>query len=303
MFNYKAFNLHFITLFECPELIKIDENSGLEKIEVKYSNFPDKLENNLIDKNSYYQSNENEILLKIKDVGIFLIRNKNEILINKDENVSMDTLRLFLFGSVIGALLHQRSAFPLHSSAISTKKGVMLFCGDSGAGKSTTLQAFLKKGYKKLSDDTIALYYDEKEKKICCIPSYPQSKLWKNTADIFNHNTNNLRQIHKELNKYALPTHDNFDDRIQPLYKIFELNISDHEELKIEKIENKMEKLNIIIKNTYRYYYLDKLPQRKDHFTLASEIANKIEIYKVFRPKNKNSLEKLIQNIEECILI
>ncbi|XPV69515.1 MAG: hypothetical protein ACNI25_02845 [Halarcobacter sp.] len=301
MYHYKAFNLHFQTPFICPELIEIEENNNLEKVIVKYSKFAKNLSKNLVDENRYYQSNENEYLLDIKDIARFLIRNGNEILIEQKGNLPIETLRLYLFGSAIGALLHQRKAFPFHASGIVTSKGVILFCGDSGAGKSTTLQAFLKKGYKKISDDTISMFYDENKKQIMCVPSYPQSKIWQNTADIFNHDTNDLRQIHKDFNKFALPTHDKFEDRVLPLYTIYELNIHEEDSLKIEKINLNTEKLNTIIYNTYRYYYLDKLPQRKNHFDLSLKIAKSIDIYIIYRPKEKNSLDEIIKNIEDII--
>ncbi|MDZ7817295.1 MAG: hypothetical protein U5K55_01215 [Aliarcobacter sp.] len=303
MYHYKAFNLHFITPFECPELIEINENNALEKIKVNYSKLPQNLDKNLVNEDRYYQSNENEYLLNIKDIARFLIKNGNEILIEEKENLPIETLRLYLFGSAIGALLHQRKAFPFHASAIVTSKGIILFCGDSGAGKSTTLQAFLKKGYKKISDDTISMFYDENKKQIMCVPSYPQSKIWQNTADIFNHDTNNLRQMHKDFKKFALPTHDKFEDKILPLHAIYELNIHEEDDLKIEKISSNTDKLNTIIYNTYRYYYLDKLPQRKNHFDLSLKIVKNVDIYKLLRPKDKNSLDEIIKNIENNILI
>ena len=50
-------------------------------------------------------------------------------------------VRVFLLGSCIGALLHQRGILVLHAGAIHTDKGAVLFTGPWGIGKSTLLAA------------------------------------------------------------------------------------------------------------------------------------------------------------------
>ena len=73
--------------------------------------------------------------------------------LNTAEGSLGSDIRVFLLGSCLGALLHQRGVLALHASAIETDQGAVLFMGDSGMGKSTTLQAFIKRGYKMLADD------------------------------------------------------------------------------------------------------------------------------------------------------
>jgi hypothetical protein len=62
---------------------------------------------------------------------------------------------------------HRRFALPmilqaygvelLHASAIRSARGVIAFCGASGAGKSTTAQLMTRRGYVPWSDDSLAL--------------------------------------------------------------------------------------------------------------------------------------------------
>lgn len=297
--HYKAFNLHFHTPFECPELLPIsaEECEVLESVDVRFGSVPEHLEETL-QRYPVFEANPSELLLKIKNVGNFLIRNGNEIVIEKEEGISEDTVRLYLFGSAVGGLLQQRGYLTLHASAIKTDKGAVLFAGDSGAGKSTTLQEFLRRGYKKLSDDTIALYWNEEQKQVMCLPSYPQSKIWQKTADLFDHDTGGLRQIHPEFDKYALSTREYFYEHELPLYAIYILQVSNEaDKVALEEVSG-MEKFKTINDNTYRNFYTYNLPSRKQHFKIAGYVAKHHPIIHVTRPSNMLTINEVCEKIE-----
>lgn len=63
-------------------------------------------------------------------------------------------VRLYLLGSVLGALLFQRGDLPLHVGAVAAPSGGWAFTGDSGAGKSS-LAAWLHvhRGWPMIADD------------------------------------------------------------------------------------------------------------------------------------------------------
>jgi hypothetical protein len=296
--HYKAFHLHFETPFECPELLPIgkEEVETLERVVVRLGRVPEHLDH-AVQQWQVFESNENEVLLKIEGVANFLIRNGNEIVIEKEDGCSEETLRLYLFGSAVGALLQQRGYLTLHASAIKTDKGAVLFAGDSGAGKSTTLQEFLRRGYQKLSDDTIALYYDETRGEVICLPSYPQSKIWQKTADLFDHDTTQLRQLHPEMDKYALSTREHFYDHVLPLHAIYLLQVSDEaEEVVLEEVRG-MDKFKVVNDNTYRNIYSYKLPYRQEHFRIASHISQFHHVIHVMRPNDQLTLSELCNMI------
>jgi hypothetical protein len=66
-------------------------------------------------------------------------------------------LRIYLLGSAVGALLHQRGRLPLHASSLVAGGGVVAFAGRSGAGKSTLANALLARGWPLAGDDICAL--------------------------------------------------------------------------------------------------------------------------------------------------
>ncbi len=57
-----------------------------------------------------------------------------------------DDVRLFLLGSVMGAVLHYRGVTPLHGNGFVHEGGAVLVLGNMGVGKSTLAAALVKKG-------------------------------------------------------------------------------------------------------------------------------------------------------------
>src|SRR3954447_12953196 len=95
--------------------------------------------------------------LHIPGVARYSVDEGKRILIEPFAGSSPDAVRLFLWGSTMGALLYQRGLFPLHGSAVETPMGAMIFVGAQGSGKSTLAAEFLRRGYRLLSDDICAL--------------------------------------------------------------------------------------------------------------------------------------------------
>ena len=94
-----------------------------------------------------WQSAPGLLLLSVEEVARYLIVDNREMRIQRLPGSIESDVRIFLLGSVLGALLHARQMLVLHASAIQTEQGAVLFIGRSGAGKSTLLGALLLRGY------------------------------------------------------------------------------------------------------------------------------------------------------------
>jgi len=130
----------------------------------------------------------------------------------------------------------------LHGNAISTDgKTCSVFVGQSGAGKSTTAAWYFQRGAKILTDDVCAITFDDEGKPLV-IPSFPQLKIWQESADLLSISTQGLRQIHLKENKFAIPTHTQFCEQPLPVREIFELQTAES-----RPITQGMEKLKCYI--------------------------------------------------------
>jgi hypothetical protein len=83
-----------------------------------------------------YQISPDRFLLGLGKIARYLVSEGREIVIERVPGGSDDAVRVFLFGSVFGALLHQRGVLPLHGSAVMPSRGATIFAGPSGSGKS-----------------------------------------------------------------------------------------------------------------------------------------------------------------------
>ena len=89
-------------------------------------------------------------------------------------------VRLPLLGPVMATFLHLSGKLVLHASAVETETGTIAFLGDKGAGKSTTAAAFIRNGFRLVTDDLLVC--QPRNPTGCgCSYAYPQLKLTPDT--------------------------------------------------------------------------------------------------------------------------
>jgi len=244
-----------------------------------------------------YQASQNQFLLRMDQVARYLVRDGTEITIQPAPGSLDSDVRVFLLGSCLGALLHQRGMLALHASSIRTEHGAVLFVGTSGMGKSTTLGAFLKRGYAMLSDDIAGIVLDQAGSPVV-LPAFPRTKLWEDSALRLGHDTAALPRVRPQQKKYEIATREQFASDPVPPRHVYLLTTSNKEELRLEEVEN-LQRFSVLLHNTYRVGFLDGLSLRPAHFRLASAVANRVPVTRVVRPHDPERLDELIDLIEE----
>jgi len=115
--------------------------------------------------------------IEIPGVAAFVVRDGREVVIAPHMAPDAPDIRVFLLGSVIGALCHQRGELPLHASCVVIDGRAVVFSGQSGAGKSTLAAAMVARGSQLLSDDVaVARRVDDG---FHIMPAFPGQKLWR----------------------------------------------------------------------------------------------------------------------------
>lgn len=225
---------------------------------------------------------ESRILFHMPNVAIFSITNGKEIIISPFEEACEDQIRLFLLGTCMGAILFQRKILPLHGSAIAIDGKAYAIVGDSGAGKSTTASALLKRGYPLISDDVIPITINSNNVPVVT-PAYPQQKLWKESLTQFGMESEGLRPIVNRESKFAIPVHHQFEQDVLPLAGIFELVKYDGQKNEIVPINN-LKRFLTLFYNTYRNFFIEPSGLMNWHFQMSAKIISKIEFYQIKRP-------------------
>ena len=71
--------------------------------------------------------------------------------------LTVENIAPYLLGPVLGLLLRFRGIVCLHAGAVIVSGRAAVFAGDSGAGKSTTVAAMMRRGHPLLTDDIVAI--------------------------------------------------------------------------------------------------------------------------------------------------
>ncbi len=298
MKKYSAFGLIIETelifdeLFPCP--------AGDTDIVIKKESVPDHLTDMTLQADGI-QIGIDQYWSDIKEVAKFYVSYGTTILYEPYDNAADEEIKLYLLGSCMGAVLFQRRILPLHGSCVKVNGAGLLITGDPGAGKSTTAAVLYKKGYKIISDDVSAILSSPGEVMVC--PSYPSQKLWEDTIERvgIQGEKNVLHRISNHLYKYSVINGATYDETPVPLKTVLEIIPLDIDHLQLQEIKGG-QKLELISKNTYRKIMVDAMDIREWHFKQCLEIAERVSVYRMLRPKHRYLENELANMILEKIL-
>ncbi|MBE0696051.1 MAG: hypothetical protein IH586_03925, partial [Anaerolineaceae bacterium] len=176
------------------------------------------------------RADQNEALLTWGQVGLALIRGGTEVVLDPAPGVHEDAIRLFICGAILGVLLHQRGMTVLHASAVSIQGKVVAFIGDKSAGKSSTAAALCARGHPLVTDDLLAIHYDPSGKPFVLF-SYPQLKIWPDTAETLGMEPGSMARIRPDIEKRTFQS-DLLDPQLEyPLHCVYVLGIGDTTEI------------------------------------------------------------------------
>jgi hypothetical protein len=295
---YKAFGFSVRSKIPFPELLVVDNERDSIDLEIGLKDLSN-LWLELSDSKSRFVMNETLVMFKVPDTAIFLIEEGRRITVSPLSDYKEDVIRLYVLGSCMGAILMQRGILPLHGSAVSINGKAYAIVGNSGAGKSTLASAFLHKGYQLLTDDVIGVYFTKKNVPMV-IPSYPQQKLWQKSLDEFGIDNREFRPIYQRETKFAIPIKNQFLSKPLPLAGLFELALTENEEIEIKQIEG-LSRLQTLLIHTYRNSLIENLGLTNWHFTKSTNIINQINMYHLRRPINAFTANELVSLILRCI--
>ncbi len=249
---------------------------------------------------SYTQIDASEVWLDIPGICWLLISNGRQIQVDPNAGADDDDVRLYILGSAMGAILHQRGFLVLHANAIYVDDGAVLFAGDSGAGKSTTAAVLHQMGYQVLSDDVVAI-----DDRGFIVGGFPQIKLWRDALDSLNISPDGLQQIRLQQQKYRFPLPPGRQNLQLPVKAIYFLEVAEEDEQHmVEKIPlGGMEKFTYLNGHTYRRQFMEGLGLKPRHLGLCTMLAEKTPMARLTRPRNgftaKALAELVLQDLRE----
>ena len=226
-------------------------------------------------------------LLNMPDAGRYRVQGGRRVTIQPLPGTPERNVRLYLLGSALGLLLHQRGLLPLHANSVGVDNLGIAFVGPSGAGKSTLAAHLLNRGYDLLADDVSVV--EPHDGTWVVQPGLRRLRLWGET----------LRQHGTDPSQYerAYAGDDSWDKYeivvgggaigAVPLRAIYLLDRGDGGS--VER-QGPVDAVEILSGNTYRGNYLAWTGRAERHMRQCVALARAVPVFRWRRPWDVRSM-------------
>jgi hypothetical protein len=292
--KYFGFGLCFQSDIALDEFLPCDSKPDVFIIEGKTpETIPNPYKKGLL-----YIAAKDVFLLTIPDTGRFYVQTGNKIIFERFGESDDKSIRVFLLSTVMAAVFIQRGLFPFHAGSVNVNGKGVLFSGISGAGKSSMVTGYYKKGFPVINDDVSLIKAIDNKLKV--IPGFPRIKLWVDTLKAFNEDPDKYQKIRESIEKRHVPIHDDFQKEPVDLFAIIILAVRNTSDIDIKEVKG-IEKFNVLRRHSFRYQFIEGLGMSKNHFETISDIAASTKVFRLFRPRKGFHVEELINIVNKSI--
>ncbi|NBC83044.1 MAG: hypothetical protein GVY19_06640 [Bacteroidetes bacterium] len=243
----------------------------------------------VINKGMLFEANNREFLMSVPQTGSIYVKNGNEVWV-EDEPGQLNILVIYLLGSALGALFHQRGRLSLHASCVTNREQTLLIAGMSGSGKSTISGALLKQGFNFICDDIAVLR--EENGQFMVEAGAPYIKLWQDTLEKLEIDSTKLSRIREGLEKfYFTPPANN--PQSWPVSHIVALQTQNKPDPEITELSG-MQKFNRMKNNLFRPHFLKDTENHPEIFQAYNRFLSQTRVFELKRPSSHQIHPKLI---------
>jgi hypothetical protein len=210
-------------------------------------------------------------------------------------------IRLYLLGSAMGILLHQRGQLPLHANAVVIGGRAVAFMGRSGAGKSTLAAMFHDQGYQILADDVCVIRFAEGGEAMAAA-GIPRLRLWKETLLTMGRDPADYEHSYagdESWEKFDVPLDQPEAHQEAPLGAIYLLAAGD--QFDIAPLDG-VEAAQALFANTYRGRFVQSAGDPARHWRSCLALIQSTPIFRLTRRWNLAFLEadaaRLVDHVE-----
>ena len=279
-----AFGLRFASDLALPEMVPLSADRPAD-VTVTLTRDPARR----IDAETLWQrAQDGAAEFRLHGIG-YRVSGGNRIAIEAPEGVAPEDIRVWLLGSVMGALLLQRGLLTLHANAVAIDpERAAAFCGDSGAGKSTLAAALRERGLRPLCDDLLAVEVDD-EGVGWVRPGIARIKLGREGARHLGIDLAGAPRVAADIDKYQLPLDRREKDwdrryRLDRIYRI------EDGPLDIRDLRGQ-DAAAMLVANLFRPALGERLAGDEHRFRQAVRLADETPTFAYSRPRDWARLE------------
>ncbi len=234
-------------------------------------------------------------LLRIPGIARFLLTGGREIRFEAEAGIAPSEIAIFVLGTVFGVLLHQRGQIVLHASAVRVGGNAVLFCGASGAGKSSLAAALAQRGFPVVTDDFCALDFDDSGGHVVQSDGR-QLKLWAQTIAHLSLEAQRGAPVRQQLQKYYVEPDLSHSEAL-PLGAVYFLREARPPHAFGIETPNVVDAALLMRRNAYRPLLVRRMDRRADYFRAAASVANAGGVFHLTRPLDFKAMPDVIDTL------
>jgi len=292
---YRVAGLAVASEIELPGAIAAAPQAGAPDIAVRSGRVPAALEQASA-RGATWEIAGDKFLFRVPDVARFLLGGGREITFEAAPGVEAGDISIFLLGTVLGILLHQRGQIVLHASAVRVNDKAVLFCGPSGAGKSTLAAALAQRGFPLVADDFCAVTVSGAGA-VMVQPDGRNLKLWAQAIQKLDLAERRGARVRNRLEKFFVEPAAVFTEPL-PLGTVYALREARPPHKPAIERPNVVDAALILRRTAYRPALVNRMGQKADYFRAATAIANAAGIFHLTRAFNFESMPELVAQLE-----
>lgn len=288
---YRAYGLTIASDVDLPELQAKSDGGGDADVRISVGRVPAEGLSGGKQISPFAWVDDDVFWLRIPDIARFMVRGGAHITVEPAPDVDAASVRVFLLGSVLGAVLFQRGLFLLHGNAIEVDGRCLICVGPSGVGKSTLATRFVQRGFRILADDVVPIDPDCR-----AIPGFPRLKIWQESAERLDIATEGKTRVRPGLEKFSLPITDSFCDRPLPVRWIYLLGVGLLDRFEVSPISG-MQRFAPLRANTYRLRFVEGMSLTGVHLKRCGDLAGRVHLATMNRPRAGFDVDGLVDAI------
>jgi hypothetical protein len=292
-YRYAVFGLSIASPFPLPELIEAPA-VGAADVEIALGEPAAASEEG----REGFFSTASGGLLDVHKVARYRIDDGRRITVEPYPTGSERHIRLYLLGSALGALLHQRRLLPLHANAMDFGGRAVAFMGASGAGKSTMAAWFHDRGSSVLADDVCVVTLGEGGEPMAH-PGIPRLRLWRDALEASGRSANAHEHAFDDADKYNVPTRRGRTSGAIPLGAIYLLD-EPGSAAPVQAITSLrgVAAMDALVSNTYRGGYAATVGALPQLIATCQALASKVPVFSVQRVWGRDRLDEQMEALE-----
>ncbi|HCS28291.1 MAG TPA: hypothetical protein DIW43_12605 [Spongiibacteraceae bacterium] len=289
----QVYGLNLVGEFDpVPAIVQSDHGAGGSPVTIRRASLPADVTASLAAGTDVINSPGLSVQ-RFAGIGTFMVENGTDITIDAAPDVSAHSLKLWLLGPVLAAVLYQRGLVPLHGNGIDLGGSSVIVSGNSGAGKSTLTCDLLARGHRLISDDVCVVRWPGP----VIAPGIAEMKLWADTLDRVVGSA--TYPVPGREGKFHVGLYQGqVSDCPPPLSSIWVLNPStEAKKLSIESVRGAAV-LRLLSPMSYRTGHIQGHDRFAALFAFVEQLAKAVRVYTVDFPEGSYFSDDIVSAIE-----